>query len=487
MPVADLEEQLLGEVAEVLDDPLAFTQRFYPWNKGDLEGSFGPRKWQAEVLAYIRDHVTNPATRYTPCRIAIASGHGIGKSAFMGMLANWAMSVCEDAKVMVTAGTGQQLSTKTVPEISKWFKQSLNAHWFDVRATSIRANDPKHALSWRTDFVTWSEQNTEAFAGLHNKGKIIVVIYDEASAIAGPVWKVTEGALTDEFTIVIWCSFGNPTQNTGEFRECFGKFKHRWKTFQIDSRQVEGTNKAEIQKWIDDYGEDSDFVRVRVRGEFPRAGSSQFIPSDVVAACRKYRAEGYATLPKIMSVDVARFGADQSVIGYRQGRKSAILAKYRGLDTAQVGDRVIEFMGKDKYDAIIIDGDGLGSGVIDHIKFRGFSARVFEFNNRAANDATAYFNRSAECWGLMREWLSAGAEIPDDPELASQLESREYGFSNKGQIQLERKEDMKARGLDSPDCADQLSMTFAVKVAPPLPEPEKVYTYPGEQEHAWLS
>src|ERR1039458_1186404 len=98
--------------------------------------------------------------------------------------------------------------------------------------------------------------------------------------------------MTDENTEIIWLAFGNPTQNTGRFRECFGKFKHRWKTFQIDSRTVEGTNKEQINKWIDDYGEDSDFVRVRVRGEFPRAGSSQFIASDVVAARSEERREG---------------------------------------------------------------------------------------------------------------------------------------------------------------------------------------------------
>src|SRR6185437_15293229 len=116
---------------------------------GSLEGSTGPRKWQAEILAYIRDHLSNPATRYTPCKIAVSSGHGIGKSAFMGMVSNWAMSACEDCKGVVTAGTGTQLSTKTVPEISKWFKLSFNDHWFDVRATSIRSLDKKHELSWR--------------------------------------------------------------------------------------------------------------------------------------------------------------------------------------------------------------------------------------------------------------------------------------------------------------------------------------------------
>jgi len=342
--------------------------------------------------------------------------------------------------------------------------------------------------SWRGDFVTWSDHNTEAFAGLHNQGKRLILIFDEASAIGDKVWEVAEGALTDKDTEIIWLAFGNPTQNTGRFRECFGRFKHRWKTFQIDSRTVEGTNKEQIQKWIDDYGEDSDFVRVRVRGEFPRAGSSQFIASDVVAAARNYKSEGHGSLPKVLSVDVARFGDDQTVVGIRQGREFRILSKYRGLDTVQVAERTIEWVQKEKPDATVIDGDGIGAGVIDQISHRGFRNGLFEFHSgAAANDAAAYFNRRAEVWGTMRDWLKAGAQIPDDPEIEADLTGPEYGFSPKSQIQLERKEDMKSRGLSSPDCGDCLAMTFSVNVAPPPPVEQPRMYYPGERSSGWMA
>jgi hypothetical protein len=206
---------------------------------------------------------------------------------------------------------------------------------------------------------------------------------------------------------------------------------------------------------------------VRVRGEFPRAGSNQFIGSDLVAACRKYKAVGYQSLPKVLSVDVARFGDDQTVIGTRQGRCAAILGKFRGLDTVQVAERVIEFINVEKPDATVIDADGIGAGVIDQIRFRGFKDRVFEFHGGAsAFNPLAYYNKRAEAWGALRDWLAAEAEIPDDPELESDLTAPEYGFSAKQQIQLERKEDMKKRGMASPDCGDMLAMTFGVKVLP---------------------
>jgi hypothetical protein len=482
-----LESQLIEEIADCTHDPVRLVQNVYPWGKNELKESQGPRPWQQEILGYVGDWLSRRDTRFQPCMVAVASGHGIGKSALVSMFIHWAVSTCEDTKVIVTANTGTQLATKTVPEVHKWFRLAGNAHWWEMKATSITVRDPDHTRLWRTDFIPWSEHNTEAFAGLHNKGKRILLIFDEASAIAESVWQVAEGALTDEETEIIWLAFGNPTQNTGRFRECFGRFKHRWKTFQIDSRTVEGTNKAQIDKWIADYGEDSDFVRVRVQGKFPRAGSSQFIGSDVVFACRKYKAEGYSTLPKIMSVDVARFGDDQTVVGFRQGRKSIILAKYRGLDTVQVAERVIEWMGKEKPDATVIDGDGIGAGVIDQINYRGFGTRLFEFHGgQSANDAAAFFNRRAEVWGKMREWLMAGAEIPDDPELEADLTGPEYGFSNKQQIQLERKDDMKKRGLSSPDSGDMLAMTFAVKIQALEPPREKEWRYPGQDKDSWM-
>lgn len=481
------EQELRYDIGGFSRKPLDFVRYAY-WTPEELRGGAGPRGWQKEILSNIQKHLSDASTRFTPCQIAVASGHDIGKSALISFVLNWAMSTCDDCKCIVTANTGTQLATKTVPEVTKWFKKGINSHWFDVKAQSITVRDAGHERTWRVDFITWSKENVDAFAGLHNKGKRIVVVFDESSGIDARVWEVTEGALLDEETEIIWLAFGNPTQNTGRFKECFGKFRHRWKTFQIDSRTVEGTNKAKIEQWIADYGEDSDFVRVRVRGEFPRAGSNQFIPGDVVAAARKYRAESYAHLPKILSVDVARFGDDQTVIGTRQGRKGRILAKLRGLDTVQVAERVIKIMQEEEPHAVVVDGTGIGAGVIDQIRFRGFGSSLFEFHGgTSADDSAAYFNRIAECWGMLRDWLKAGAEIPDDPELESNLTGREYGFTNKSQIQLEKKEDMKARGLESPDDADMFAMTFAVNMAaPPTPEPPRAWE-PKVMESSWMA
>jgi len=488
LALPSLEQQLIEEVGECTDDPLKFAERFFPWGVKELASSHGPRKWQREILGHIRDHLQNPNTRFQLCQLAVASGKGIGKSALIAMIINWAMSTCGDCKVVVTANTGTQLATKTVPEVSKWTRLAFNRHWWEAKATSITSRQPGHEREWRTDFTPWSAENQEAFSGLHNKDKRMVVIFDEASGIDDIIWNNTQSTFTDDNTEMLWIAFGNPTQATGGFRECFGKNANLWKTYRIDSRSVEGTNHEALNKQVQQYGEDSWYVRIWIRGEFPLVGTDQFIQPDHVEASRRNTAVGYERLPKILSCDVARYGADQTVIGWRQGRKSAILEKLRGKSTVFTAERVIYWQKEISADATVIDGDGLGSGTVDHIKARGY--KCFEFHGgETANDANKYRNRRSEIWGLMRDWLAAGPEIPNDPELCDQLTAPLYSYNSKGQIEVESKDDMKERvpSLGSPDCADQLAMTFSVTIAPPpAPEPIRMYT-PGEQSTNWMS
>jgi len=487
MPKLDIEEQLAEEVADTADDPLAFAERFYPWGEKELAQSTGPRKWQRSILSLIRDHLKSPK-RFRPLFIAVASGKGIGKSALVSMIIDWAMSTCGDCKVVVTANTGTQLGTKTVPEVSKWTRLSFNHHWWNVKATSITSLEPGHEKEWRTDFIPWSKENMEAFSGLHNQGKRMVVIFDEASGIHDTIWNNTEGTFTDAGTEGLWIAFGNPTRPNGKFRECFGINKGRWATFQIDAREVEGTDHEEQARQVEAHGEDSYHVRIWIRGEFPLVGADQFIPPDLIDKARHAKSEGHEGIAKILSCDVARFGDDQTVIGYRQGRKAVILEKLRGKDNVFVAERILHWREIEKPEAIVVDGDGNGGGVVDQIKARGLGQGLFEFHGGAtANDARKYRNRRTEIWGLCRDWLAAYPEIPNDPELGDDLVGPLYSYNDKGQIELEPKDNMKERGLSSPDCGDMLAMTFAVTVlAKPKTEPPPMY-YPGERSESWMS
>ena len=480
--LAPEELELANDIGSYSLDPVGLVKYVFPWESDALKTP-GPRAWQSDILGKIKDHLGDPETRFQPLQIAVASGHGIGKSALIAMIMEWAQSTCEDCKIIATAGTGTQLATKTVPEVQKWFRLALNQHWWDINATSIRVKDPAHQSMWRTDFITWSIQKTEAFAGLHNQGKRIVIIFDEASSIDDLIWEVTEGALTDEDTEIIWIAFGNPTRNTGEFyRAITGA--NRWITRQIDSRTVEGTNKLLLDAQIKEWGEDSDRARVRIRGEFPRGGSTQFISGDVVAGARKRIVEGHTSMPVILGVDVARFGDDRSIICKRQGRKAEFIGKFYGIDTQNLGGKVQLAIDTERPDAVVIDGDGIGGAVFDYLKARGYDRKtvLFEFHGGATpQDQHKYFNRRAEIWGDMKDWL-VGGQIPDEAEIETDLTGPDYGYHpTKGCLMLEKKDEMKARGVDSPDLGDSLAMTFAVKVAPPKARP----TGPPRRGSAW--
>lgn len=462
------EIELADDIGSFTHDPLGFVIFAFPWGVAgtELANEDGPREWQRKVLQDIRDRLRAGVEVSEAIRIAVSSGHGVGKSALIAWIGLWALATCQDTKITLTANTEPQLRTKTWPEVSKWFRLLICAHWFKLTLTSIFSAVAKHEKTWRWDCVTWSEHNTEPFAGLHNLRKRIVLLFDEASGIADRVWEVAEGALTDEDTEIVWVAFGNPTKNTGRFRECFGKFAHRWIGQQIDSRDVPGTNKAQIQQWKDDWGDDSDFFRVRVRGVFPRASAEQFIAHDIVADARKRTAVGYEKLPKVLSVDVARFGDDQTVLAERQGQHFRIISVHRGLDTMQTAARVADAMDAGKYDAVFIDGVGVGGGVVDRL--RQMNRKVIDVNaGAAATDDKQFFNKRAEMWSAARDWLKAGGCLPEkDEELATDLTSPEYFFDGKQRLCIERKDDMKARGLRSPDKGDALTLTFAGKPVP---------------------
>jgi len=211
---------LVEDIAGFASDPLGYVLYAFPWGvKGGPLANKKLRTWQRKKLAWMRDKLQGGAVeRGEVIRSAVASGHGIGKSAFVAMVLMWAFDTREDTRGVVTANTERQLLTKTWPEVTKWHNMAITKHWSTITATALHSNDPAHEKNWRIDAVPWSEGNTEAFAGMHNEGNRLILVFDEASAIGDKVWEVAEGALTDENTEILWLVFGNPTRNTGRFR-----------------------------------------------------------------------------------------------------------------------------------------------------------------------------------------------------------------------------------------------------------------------------
>lgn len=487
---AEAAPEFIEELAVFADDPLGFVFYVFPWGEPGtaLEKEEGPDDWQIKVLFQIGEAVKRNnalGDLAEAIRVAVASGHGIGKTTLVSWIIWWFISTRPHPQIVVTANTVAQLTTKTWRELAKWQKLARNGAWFQWSAQKLAAKWAPE--TWFASAVPWSKERAEAFAGTHEKH--VLLIFDEASAIEDVIWEVAEGAMT---TLgAMWVAFGNPTRNTGRFRECWRRFKARWFTLQVDSRTAKMANKKQLQAWLEDYGEDSDFFRVRVKGEFPKAASSQFIAEDdVEAACRRFEralrikqakaeASNYdpenvrlgmddvedESEPLILSVDVARFGDDDSVVVLRRGFLATIRARWNGLSTDQLAAKVSEFIVDLEPDAVFVDEVGIGAGVVDQLRALGHE--VIGVNGAFKPvDERAYYNRRMEMWDLMRKWLRKGGMIERDQRLIEGLTAPEYGFASRANLmQLESKDDMKARGLPSPDEADALSMTFFQPVA----------------------
>lgn len=469
----DASDEILADLARYSNDPLKFVLWAFPWSE---EGTLFHRAiepWQRQILEDLRDGLI---TFEVAIRLATVSGNGVGKSALVSWIILWALSTAEDTKGVVTANTETQLKTKTWPELGKWYNLFIGREFFKFTATSLFSVDKDHEKTWRVDMVPWSEYNAVAFQGLHNEGKRLFMLFDESAKIPDAIWEAADGCMTDKNTQRIWAVFGNPNLPKGRFKECFpgGRFANRWRSYQVDSRSVSFTDKDEFSRWISDYGEDSDFVRVRVRGVFPRAGTMQFISSELVDEAARREVSVHLHDPLVLGVDVARFGDDASVIYIRKGRdgRSHPPIILRGVDTMTLAGRVSEEHLRFRADAIFVDGTGVGGGVVDRL--RQLRVPVFDVQFGAKADrafapeseaAILYANKRAEMWGALRDWLKGGA-IADDQQLRNELVGPEYGFNVRNEIQLEKKEDMKKRGLDSPDIADALALTFAYPVIP---------------------
>jgi hypothetical protein len=456
-------ESIADELAECRNSPERFVDAMFDWNAAELKGK-APEQWQRQVLQGIRDGL--PLQR--AIRIAVASGQGVGKTALVSWIVLWAMSTCTDCRGILTASNEAQLATRNRAELRKWFRLFRGRAFFELSATALLSADEAHVQTWRLDLLPWNEHRPEAFAGLHNQGRRIVVIMDEASVIPPIIWQTIEPVMTDVNTEIIWAVFGNPLHSVGPFRECFGRFSHRWLRWHIDARDVGISDKKQIAEWAEDHAEDSYFFMTRVRGQFPTASALQFIDTALVEAAMTREPVINPREPMVLGIDVARFGDDASVIYPRRGldARSILPLVFQGISTDRLVDKVLEFCLENRVEVIFVDGAGVGGGVVDMLRRHNLPVEDVQFGGRAdRGEQIKYAQKRSEMWGAMRDALRYLA-IPPSNELRDQLIGPEYDFNLKGELQLEKKSDMKRRGLASPDIADALALTYARPVFP---------------------
>lgn len=464
----EIEAKLNKDMSRFIYDPLGHVMYSYPWGKGELAGFDGPEPWQKDILIQVGKEAKKRAfdgkTPVSPILMAVASGHGIGKSALTAWLVNWILDTRPLSKGTVTANTSPQLEGKTWAEIAKWRRRSIMAPYYDVSTGkgNMKMIRKGYKDSWFCKAETCREENSESFAGQHAITATSFYIFDEASAVPDKIWEVAEGGLTDGEPM--WFSFGNPTRNSGRFHKCFHALKHRWLHRQIDSRTVSLTNKDLIDQWAKDYGEDSDFFKVRVRGVFPSMSAKQFISGkDIDAARGKHlRPDQYNFAPKILTLDPAWDGDDELVIGLRQGLAFKILKTMEKNDNdVHIANILAAIEDEERADAVIVDA-GYGTGIVSAAKTMGRNWHLVWFSGESPD--IGCLNMRAHMANQAKLWFKAGGAIPDDEQLYNELMALETVPRLDGKIQLEAKKDYKKRVGFSPNRMDALCLSFAINV-----------------------
>ena len=285
-----------------------------------------------------------------------------------------------------------------------------------------------------------------------------VSVWSGNSAIEDIIWETMEGAMTTAGFTPIWVVQGNPTRSSGGFYRCFHDPKSPWKTFQVDSRTARMTNKAQLQEWIERWGADSNFARVRIYGEFPTVGDLQFIPSPDVDRAMANKAVPLDSDYLVLGVDIARKGLDTSVIIPRSSNRVLKPRVFRITDTMMLAATIAEVIDELHPDTTFVDGNGVGAGVVDRLRQLGYD--VIDVLGQSKPLDERYYNKRAECYGGVKNWLRGDVQLPKDEELREELVGLEYDL-RKDRILLEDKDDIRERIGRSPDKADALALTFA--------------------------
>jgi phage terminase large subunit len=478
------EEELMSDIwtGNIKDNPLNFVRYVFPWGQEGtpLEEFTGPRKWQEKILVDLTNHIQKNAGKLDPnmFRLAVASGRGIGKSALVAWIILWMLSTRLGSTVIVTANTEQQLRSRTWAELGKWLTLAINGHWFHKTATTLKPVDwfeasLKKDLQIDTGYYygqaqLWSEENPDAFAGVHSNYGVCLIM-DEASGIPAPIYSVAEGFFSEPTENRFWFTFSNPRRNTGPFYDSFHSSKAFWNTEQIDSRNVEGTDTKVFQQMIEQYGEDSTVSRVEVMGEFPQSDDDTVIPLDLVRAAIDRDVALTTEQAIVWGLDVARFGGDNSALCKRQGNTVLDIKTFKSMDLMQLCGAV-----KAEYDTstfenkpqeILVDVIGLGSGVVDRLAEQNLPVRGVNVAE-APSTKKNYLNLRAELWFAIKDWLAQrDCRLPNNDELASELAAPQYKYTSSGKIKIESKDEMRKRGIKSPDRADALALTMASSAA----------------------
>ena len=421
---------------------------------------FDPDEWQKNVSL---DIASSP-------RVSVRSGQGVGKTCLEANLIIWFLSCFENARVVATAPTAQQLSDVLWSEVRKWIDRSELA---SALLVWTKTHVAMRGCESRWFAVAKTASKPENMQGFHEDNMLFII--DEASGVSDEVLEPVFGTLTGANNKLLMC--GNPTRTTGAFYDSHNRDRALYKCHKVNSLYSKRTNKQSIETLIRKYGEESNVVKVRVLGDFPTQEDDVFIPLPLVEQTIINEIEIEKIDRISIGVDVARYGDDETIIATNVGGMIKLPVIRHGQNLmATVGDIVIQYrkLVKDypQYKGVItcnIDDTGLGGGVTDRLeevkveeRLRRLEIVPVNFGKNPPQDGSEehYGDIATYMWATVKDKMESRAiSIPNDEELVAQLSVRKYHISSNGRLQLESKKEMKARGIKSPDRGDAVGLS----------------------------
>lgn len=459
--------------------------------KGTEMEDIHPYDWQIEEWRKLSFHLANPATRYELYRVIISSGNGAAKTAW-GAMTMIMLMYTQQLRARVTANTDPQLKQIVWPEYDVWFRRArFHDLFFMKTGTSIQAKDENVAKTWRIDTFTWSEESPTAISGLHNKGKAVAYVFEEAPGIPSNIWSYATGAFTETGTIKVFMAFGNSDDPESQFEQ--NMTSPLWNSRRIDTRTLSHIDKKQIADWLLECGgnEDHDDFRVRVRGLPRKSAKDSIISLEVVeAAIARGQDESldlsqFESLPCVLGCDPAWTGGDSTVIWMKQGPHYRILEifkldKNQGQDHFYTYNRLCYWESQKRADAVFVD-QAEGTAVYTLAQNAGkVHWALIHFANRA-NDAadftdSQYANIRAQMYYETNLSLIRGGIITSEKPEYIPLVKKQLCWTKGGRHKIhgkkiaEPKLDIKKRVGESPDIADAMVLTNAMPVTERLPE-----------------
>lgn len=423
-----------------------------------------PDKYNPETKTGVQDWWWEASAKLVKTgRLTVRSGHGVGKSAFLSITVIWFMLTRFPCKVPCTAPTAHQLSDVLWAELAKWHRVLEERHpalggLFEWTRDEFRLKEaPKESFAVAR---TARSEKPEALQGFHSDN--LLIIADEASGIPDIIYEVGQGALSSENAMVILT--GNPTRTSGFFFDTHHKMRERWAQVVVNGETCPLVGQQFIDDIAQQYGKDSNVYRVRVQGEFPRSEDDVVIPLELCEAAAMRDVDMYG--PIRWGIDVARFGADRTVLARRcDNATTAVHKAWSGMDTMQTAGRVyaewLDTPVEKRPTSIFVDLIGIGAGVHDRLMELGLP--VVGINVAEAASVSDQYNRLRdELWFRGRKWLEKRhCKLVDDPTLIAELSLPRYTITSSGKLKVEGKDELKKRYPRSPDVADAFLLTFA--------------------------